>query len=158
MDFIKIWKEVFYLMTHSKHFIYGYMASDIWYRTTQIAREETRCCHMGYSFQLAAMVLLYASSHRQDNTYHVLCYTSRGALAGKKIAQWVHSMKDRSDDSSHHEQTVLPQSYISLRYKNIVCVCVYIHTYTLSSPFLTHTHTHTHKDVIIKQLAYKNKI
>ena len=27
----------------------------------QIAREETRCCHMGYSFQLAARVLLYAS-------------------------------------------------------------------------------------------------
>ena len=24
---------------------------------------------------------LYASSHRQDNTYHGLCYTSRGALA-----------------------------------------------------------------------------
>ena len=23
-------KEMFYLMTHSKHFIYGYMASDIW--------------------------------------------------------------------------------------------------------------------------------
>ena len=23
-------KEVFYLMTHSTHFIYGYMASDIW--------------------------------------------------------------------------------------------------------------------------------
>ena len=32
-------------------------------------------------FRLAARVLLYASSHRQDNTYHGLCYTSRGALA-----------------------------------------------------------------------------
>ena len=29
---------------------------------------------------LAARVLLYASSHRQDNTYHGLCYSSRGAL------------------------------------------------------------------------------
>ena len=37
-----------------------------------------------HSFQLAAMVLLYPSSHRQDNTYHSLCYTSRGALAGTK--------------------------------------------------------------------------
>ena len=36
---------------------------------------------MGYSFRLAARVLLYASSHRQDNTYHGLYYTSRGALA-----------------------------------------------------------------------------
>ena len=29
-------------------------------------------------------VLLYAPSHRQDNTYHSLCYTSRGALAGMR--------------------------------------------------------------------------
>ena len=35
-------------------------------------REETRCRHMGYSFRLAAKVLLYASSHRQYNTYHSL--------------------------------------------------------------------------------------
>ena len=31
-------KEMFYLTTHSTHYIYGYMASDIWYRTTQIVR------------------------------------------------------------------------------------------------------------------------
>ena len=46
-------------------------------RTIQIASEETRCRHMCYSFRLAARVLLYAPSHRQDNTYHGLCYTSR---------------------------------------------------------------------------------
>ena len=34
--------------------------------------------------RLAARVLLYASSHRQDNTYHGLCYTSRGALDGMR--------------------------------------------------------------------------
>ena len=45
-------------------------------------REETRCRHMGYSFRLSTMVILYAPSHRQDSTYHGLCYTSRGALAG----------------------------------------------------------------------------
>ena len=69
---------------------------------------------MGYSFRLTARVLLYASSHRQDSTYHGLCYTSRGALAGTKIAKWVHPMKDRSDNPSHHERTLLPRSYISL--------------------------------------------
>ena len=47
-------------------------------------REETRCHHMGYSFRLAVRVLLYASSHRQDNTYHGLCYTSSGTLAGTR--------------------------------------------------------------------------
>ena len=46
--------------------------------------EETRCRHIGYSFRLAARVPLYASSHRQDNTYHGLCYTSRGALTGTR--------------------------------------------------------------------------
>ena len=47
-------------------------------------REETRYCHMGYSFQLTARVLLYAPSHKQDSTYHSLCYTSCGALAGTR--------------------------------------------------------------------------
>ena len=77
-------KETFHLTTHSTHFIYGYMATDIWFRTTQIARGETRCCHMGYSFRLATRVLLYAPSHRQDSTYKGLCYTSCGALAGTR--------------------------------------------------------------------------
>ena len=40
--------------------------------TTQIAREEARCRHMDYFFRLTAMVLLYAPSHRQDNTYNGL--------------------------------------------------------------------------------------
>ena len=75
---------MFYLTTHSTHFIYGYMASDIWLRTILIVRKETRCCHIGYSYRLAARVLLYAPSHRQDNTYHSLCYISRGALAGTR--------------------------------------------------------------------------
>ena len=66
-------REMFYLTTHSTHFIYGYMASDIWLRII-----------MGYSFRLTARVLLYAPSHRQDSTYHSLCYTSRGALAGTR--------------------------------------------------------------------------
>ena len=28
----------------------------------------------------------------------------------REIAQWVHPMKDRSDDPSHHERTLLPRS------------------------------------------------
>ena len=98
---------MFYLTTHSTHFIYGYMASDIWLRTILIVRKETRCRHIGYSYRLAARVLLYAPSHRQDNTYHGLCYTSRGALAGTRnssmgpphegsirrpIAPWVNAL------------------------------------------------------------------
>ena len=33
---------------------------------------------------------------------------------GQEIAQWIHPMKDQSDDPSHHERTLLPRSYISL--------------------------------------------
>ena len=35
-------KEMFYLTMLSTHFIYGYMASGIWLRTTQRMREEGR--------------------------------------------------------------------------------------------------------------------
>ena len=73
-------REMIYVTTHSTHFIYGYMASDTWLRTILRVRKETRCRHIGYSYR----VLLYAPSHRQDNTYHGLCYTSRGALAGTR--------------------------------------------------------------------------
>ena len=31
-----------------------------------------------------------------------------------EVPQWVHPMKDQSDDPSHHERTLLPRSYISL--------------------------------------------
>ena len=52
----------------------------------------------GNSFRLAARVLLYAPSHRQDSTYHSLCYTSRGALAGTRDKLNGSTMKDRSND------------------------------------------------------------
>ena len=32
----------------------------------------------------------------------------------QEIAQWVHPMKDRSNDLSHHKQTFLPQSYSNI--------------------------------------------
>ena len=89
-------KEIFYLTMNSTHFIYGYMASDIWLRTILIVRKKTRCRHIGYSFRLTARVLLYAPSHRQDNTYHGLCYTSCGALAGTRNRSmgWVYRKKN----------------------------------------------------------------
>ena len=85
-----------YLTTHSTHFIYGYMASDIWLRTILIVRKETRCRHLGYSYRLTARVLLYAPSHRQDSTYHGLFYTSRGALALSKGC--------KNNPSANHEK------------------------------------------------------
>ena len=56
---------------------------------------------MGYSLRLAARVLLYASSNIQDNTKHQswsTCWNEKW-LSGS-------TMKDRSDDPSHHERTL----------------------------------------------------
>ena len=78
-------KEMFYLTMHSTHFqlwLYdvGHMVKD------HSDSERGTCCHhcMGYSFRLAARVLLYASSHRQDSTPHSFCYTNWGTLAGMR--------------------------------------------------------------------------
>ena len=71
---------MFYLTTHSTHFIYSYMVKD----HSDSERGNLLRRHMGYSVRLTARVLLYAPSHRQDNIYHSLCYTSRGALAGTR--------------------------------------------------------------------------
>ena len=65
---------MFYLTTHSTYFIYGYMVKD----HSDSERENPLPPH-GLLFP---MVLLYAPSHRQDCTYHSLCFTSRGALDG----------------------------------------------------------------------------
>ena len=82
---------------------------DIWdmVEDHSITREETCCHHMGCSFQLAARVLLYASSHRLNNTYHSLCYTSRGALAGTRNSSMGPPW--RIDPTTHRSM-----SYISL--------------------------------------------
>ena len=107
-------REMFYLTTHSTHFIYGYMASDIWLRTILIVRKETRCRHIGYSFRLTARVLLYAPSHRQDNTYHGLCYTSRGALAGTRNSSMGPPHEGSIRRPTAPWANALPLSYVPL--------------------------------------------
>ena len=111
-------KEMFYLTTHSTHVMYGYVASDILEITTQIAREESRFCHMSYSFRLAARVLLYASSHRQDITFHGVCYTSRGALDKKRNS--LIGPPGRIDPTTH--RTMSERSY----HRVASCSCSYM--------------------------------
>ena len=65
---------MFYLTTHSTHFIYGYMASDIWLRTILIMRKETRCRHIGKYYRLTARVLLYAPS--TDRIAHTTAFVT----------------------------------------------------------------------------------
>ena len=80
-------KEMFYLMTHSTHFILrlygiGHMVKD-----HSDSERGNLLPPNGLLFPITARVLLYAPSHRQDSTYHILSYSSCGALAGTRNIQ-----------------------------------------------------------------------
>ena len=68
----------FYLMMYSTHFIYSYMVKDLSYSK----RENPLLQLYGLLFLISCKQSLFAPSVRQDSTYHDLCYTSHGALAG----------------------------------------------------------------------------
>ena len=129
---LQVWsereREMFYLTMHSTHFIYGYMASDIWLRTIVIVRKETCCRHIGSSYRLTARVLLYAPSHRQDNTYHGLCYTSLGALAGTRNSSMGPPHEGSIRRPTAPWVNALPLSYLPLP-KFEVCAKKYWHTF-----------------------------
>ena len=99
-------KEMFYLTMHSTHFICSYVASDIWLRTILIVRKETRCCHIGYSYRLTARV--FYMHHPTDRITHTTAFVIPVVehWLEREIAQWVHPMKDRSDNPPHHERTL----------------------------------------------------
>ena len=84
---------------------------------------------MGYSFWLTARVLLYVH-HHTDRITHTTAFVIPIVehWLEREIDHRVHSMKDRSDDPSHHERTLLPRSYISLP-KNLLifnCLIAYL--------------------------------
>ena len=75
---------------HWLRFLISSKGSFMWHqacgkRPLKIARQEIQSRHyVGYSFQLAARDLLYASSYREDSTNHILWYTSCGILGGMR--------------------------------------------------------------------------
>ena len=77
-------------------------------------RKETRCHHIGYSYRLTARVILYAPSHRQDNTYHGLCYTSRGALVGTRNSSMCRPHEGSIRRPIAPWANALPLSYVPL--------------------------------------------
>ena len=79
-------KGMFYLTTPSTHFIYGYMASDIWLRTILISEKVNPLPPHGLLFPISSKGF-YMHRPTQDSSYHGLCYTSRGALAGTRILE-----------------------------------------------------------------------
>ena len=103
-------REMFYLTMHSTHFIYGYMASDIWLRTILIVKGNPLPPHR---------LLLSINNNGSfictipDRIAHTTAFVTPVVehWLEREVAQWVHPMKDRSDDPSHHEQMVLPRRH-----------------------------------------------
>ena len=100
---------------------------------------------------VAARVLLYASSHREDSTYHSLYYTSRGVLVGTRNSSvgplW------RIHPTTHHTMSEHPYHGATSRSKTMEyntyklwllflfvvfltpyphCIDIYNHTLTLN--------------------------
>ena len=52
--------------------------------------------------------------HSTDRIAHTTAFVTQVVehWLEREIAQWVHPMKDRSDDPSHHERMLLPRCYI----------------------------------------------
>ena len=66
--------------------------------------------------RLTARVLLYAPPHRQDSTYHSLCYTySRGAQAGTRNSSMGLEIITNLDDQVEDVQFFADQSEVSVQ-------------------------------------------
>ena len=70
----------------------------------------------------------------------------------REIAQWVHTMEDRSDDPSHHERMLSPRSYISLPpvYKATNCCIMNFMSWMKE---VVHTRTCAYTRHVLQQLA-----
>ena len=87
-------KEMFYLTTHSTHFIYGYMASD--------SERGNPLLPHGLLFQINSKGSFICTI--PDRIAHTTAFVTPVVehWLEREIAQWVHLMKDQSDDPSHH--------------------------------------------------------
>ena len=97
-------KEMFYLTTHSTHFIYGYMASDI------IMVKDHSDSERGNPLPPHGQQGFFYMQHPTDRVAHTTAFITSVVehWPEREKAQWVHPTKDRSDDPSHHERTLLP--------------------------------------------------
>ena len=90
---------------------------------------------MGYSYRLTARVLLYAPSHRRDNTYHDLCYTSCGALAGTRNSSMGPPHEGSIWRPTAPWVNALPLSYVPLPQTSKPCnkiICItYLFNHTI---------------------------
>ena len=98
-------KELFYLTMHSTHFIYGYMASDIWLRTILIVRKETRCHHIATLIDYQQG--FFYMHHPTDRMTHTMA-GARNSSMGRRVR-----MKGQSWKEIHLDQPVDPRHIIT---------------------------------------------
>ena len=104
-------------------------------------------------FPLIARVILYAPSHRQDSTYHGLCYTSRGAQAGTRnssmgpphegsirrpIAPWANALTTELHLAPDISQSlsICPSSGSDSNLVLILYECIYVCMYVLMYDYI----------------------
>ena len=77
--------------------------------------------------------------HPTDRIAHTMAFVTLVVdhRREREIAQCINPMKDRSDDPSHHERTLLPQSYISLP---LIINRVVVLIVVVVTPFLSDCH------------------
>ena len=118
------WLDSFYLRLYGV----GHMVED----HSDSERRNPLPLYMGYSFRLAASVILYAPSHGLDSTYHGLCYTSRWAMYGTRNSSmgppWridpttIRTMSERSYQGATSRSTIQEDGN-SLIFTSFLCKC-----------------------------------
>ena len=94
-------KEMFYLTTHSTHFIYGYMASDIIMLKYHTDSERGKPAAATWATLSDYQQGFFYMHHPTDRIAHTTAFVTPVVehWLEREIAQWVHPMKDRSDDN-----------------------------------------------------------
>ena len=110
-------KDMLYLTTHSTHF-YLHMVKD----HSDSERENPLQPH-GLLFQINSNGSFICTIPQVYRIAHTTAFATPVVehWLEREIAQWVHPMKDRSDDPSHHERTLLPRSCKDAWIRNASC-------------------------------------
>ena len=102
---------MFYLMMHSTHFILRLYGVGLMVKDHSDSERGNLLPPHGLLFPINSKgSFICTIPHRVAHTTAFITPVVEDWLE-REIAQWVHPTKDRSDDPSYHERTLLPQSY-----------------------------------------------
>ena len=102
--------EMFYLTMPSTHFIYSYIASD--------SERGNSLPPPGLLFPISSKGSFIYIIPTHDNTFHSLCYTSRGALAGTRNSSMERERDGRIDPMIY--RTISEWSYHGDTYRSCI--------------------------------------